>query len=77
MLKQGYDGDILVYGSPRLVWMLIEHDLVDAPRLQVYPVIVGAGERLFAETSATKRMRLVQARTVGDGVHILIHERAG
>ena len=34
---------------------LIEHDLVDALRLQVYPVIVGAGKRLFDKTSATKR----------------------
>jgi dihydrofolate reductase len=75
-LKRRYDGDILVYGSPQLVQTLIEHDLVDALYLQVYPVIVGAGKRLFAETSSTKRLRLVEARTVGDGVHILIYERA-
>ena len=43
--------------------------------LQVYPVIVGAGKRLFAETSATKRLRLSEAKTVGDGVHILIYEK--
>jgi len=39
-------------------------------------VIVGAGKRLFAETSNTKRLRLVEARTVGDGIHILIYQRA-
>lgn len=50
--------------------------LIDALHLQVYPVIVGAGRRLFAETSNTKRLRLVEARTVGDGIHILIYERA-
>ena len=38
--------------------------------------IVGAGKRLFTETSNTKRLRLAGARTVGDGVHILIYERA-
>lgn len=74
-LKQQYDGDILVYGSPQLAQTLIEHDLVDSLQLQIYPVIVGAGKRLFAETSSTKRLRLVGARTVGDGVHILIYER--
>ena len=55
---------------------LIEHDLVDALHLQVYPVIVGAGKRLFGDTSQTKRLRLAEARTVGDGVQILIYEKA-
>jgi dihydrofolate reductase len=75
-LKQQYDDDIVVHGSPQLAQTLIEHDLVDALHLQVYPVIVGAGKRLFGETSGTKRLRLTQAKTVGDGIHILIYERA-
>jgi len=74
-LKQRYDGDVVVHGSPQLAQTLIEHDLVDALHLQVYPVIVGAGKRLFAETSGTKRLRLAEAKTVGDGVHILIYEK--
>jgi len=74
-LKERYDGNIVVHGSPQLVQTLIEHDLVDALHLQVYPVIVGAGKRLFGETSATKGLRLTTAKTVGDGIHILIYER--
>jgi dihydrofolate reductase len=74
-IKQQYDRDIVVHGSPQLAQTLIEHDLVDALHLQVYPVIVGAGKRLFSETTATKRLRLTQAKTVGDGIHILIYER--
>ena len=74
-LKEMYEGDIVVHGSPQLAQTLIEHDLVDAIHLQVYPVIVGAGKRLFADTSATKRLRLAEAKTVGDGVHILIYEK--
>jgi len=74
-LKRRYDGDIVVHGSPQLVQTLIEHDLVDALHLQVYPVIVGAGKRLFGATSATKGLRLTTAKTVGDGIHILIYER--
>jgi dihydrofolate reductase len=57
-LKQRYARDIVVHGSPQLAQTLIEHDLVDALHLQVYPVIVGAGKRLFSETSQTKRLRL-------------------
>jgi dihydrofolate reductase len=75
-LKEKHDGDIVVHGSPQLAQTLIEHDLVDAIHLQVYPVIVGAGKRLFAETSVTKSLRLAEAKTVGDGVQILIYERA-
>jgi dihydrofolate reductase len=75
-LKQQYEGDIVVHGSAQLAQTLIEYDLVDALHLQVYPVIVGAGKRLFAATSSTKRLRLTQARTVGDGIQILIYEKA-
>jgi len=74
-LKQQFEGDIVVHGSPQLAQALIEHDLVDALHLQVYPVIVGAGKRLFSETSTTRRLRLAEARTVGD-VHLLRYERA-
>lgn len=75
-LKQQYERDIVVHGSPQLAQTLIEHNLVDALHLQVYPVIVGAGKRLFTETSDTKRLRLTEARTVGDGILILIYEKA-
>jgi dihydrofolate reductase len=74
-LKERYEGDIAVHGSPQLAQTLIENDLVDAFHLQVYPVVVGAGKRLFGETSATKRLRLTGTKTVGSGVHILIYER--
>jgi dihydrofolate reductase len=74
-LKQRYERDIVVHGSPQLAQTLIEHDLVDALHLLVYPVIVGAGKRLFDGTSETKRLRLVETRTFGDGVHLLVYER--
>jgi dihydrofolate reductase len=75
-LKQQYERDIVVHGSAQLAQTLFENDLVDALHLQVYPVIVGAGKRLFGKTSGTKSLRLTDARTVGDGVHILIYEKA-
>jgi dihydrofolate reductase len=74
VLKQELDGAILVYASFQLVHMLIEHDLVDELRLMVYPVVLGAGERLFGETSDKKPMRLLDARTVGDDLARLTYE---
>jgi dihydrofolate reductase len=53
---------------------LIEHDLVDELRLFVFPVVLGAGERLFGETSDKKAMRLVDNRIVGDGLAFLTYE---
>jgi dihydrofolate reductase len=73
-LKQELDGEIVVLGSPRLARTLIEHDLADELRLMIYPVVLGAGARLFGETSAKKPMRLVDTQTVGDGIAILTYE---
>jgi dihydrofolate reductase len=76
-LKQELDGDIVVYASTRLVHTLMEHDLVDELRLIIYPVVLGAGERLFGETSERKPVRLVHVQTVGDSLALLTYERAG
>jgi len=65
-LKQELDGEIVVAGSIRLVRMLMENDLVDELRLMIYPVVLGAGERLFGETSEQRPVRLVETRTVDD-----------
>jgi dihydrofolate reductase len=74
-LKQELNGEINVPGSFQLVRTLIEHDLVDELRLKVFPVVLGAGERLFGETSDKKPMRLVDTQTVGDGIAFLTYER--
>ena len=72
-LKRELAGDIVVYASYQLGRTLIEHDLVDELRLFVFPVVLGAGERLFGETSAKKPIRLVDSRTVGDGLTFLTY----
>jgi dihydrofolate reductase len=74
-LKQELDGEINVPASFQLARTLIEQDLVDELRLKIFPVLLGAGERLFGETSDKKPMRLVDTQTVGDGVAILTYER--
>jgi dihydrofolate reductase len=72
-LKQQLDGEIVVPGSYQLARTLIAHDLVDELRLVVFPVVLGAGERLFDESSEKKAMRLLDARTIGDGLAYLTY----
>jgi dihydrofolate reductase len=72
-LKQEIDGEILVAASFQLWHTLMEHDLVDELRLMIYPVVLGAGERLFGQTSDKKSMRLISTRTVDD-LALLIYE---
>jgi dihydrofolate reductase len=73
-LKQELDGEIIVPASHQLGRTLIEHDLVDEVRLVVFPVVLGAGERFFGETSEKKPMRLVDSKTIGDGLLQLTYE---
>jgi dihydrofolate reductase len=73
-LKQGLNGEIVVPASFQLLRTLMEHDLVDELRLKIFPVVLGAGERLFGETSDKKPMRLLDAQTVEGGIAYLTYE---
>jgi dihydrofolate reductase len=73
-LKQQLAGDIVVPASFQLVRMLIEHDLADELRLMIYPVVLGAGERLFGETSDKQPLRLLSTRTVGNDLAYLTYQ---
>jgi dihydrofolate reductase len=73
-LKRELDREIVVPASFQLVRTLMEHDLVDELRLKIFPVVLGAGERLFGETSDRKPMRLVDTQTVEGDVVFLTYE---
>jgi dihydrofolate reductase len=75
-LKQELTGEIVVPGSFQLLRALMEHDLVDELRLKVFPVVLGAGERLFGETARRKPMRLIHTQTLGGGIVYLTYQPA-
>ena len=74
-LKEEIDGEIVVPASVRIVRALMEHDLIDELRLRIFPVVLGAGDRLFGDTSSKKRMRLVDSRTLDGDTSYLIFTR--
>jgi dihydrofolate reductase len=75
-LKEEFDGELQVAGSHRLVQELIDSNLVDQINLMVFPVILGTGKKVFEERAERRNMRLKESKVVGDGVVVLIYERA-
>jgi dihydrofolate reductase len=75
-LKREIDGGIVVHGSAQLAQELLDRGLVDELRLMVFPVILGTGKRLFGATDGKRPLSLVEQRTVGDGVAILVYRPA-
>ena len=70
-------GDLLVEGSSQLVHALVQHDLIDEYRLMVFPVILGAGQRLFPDTmSEPARLTLTDSQTAGSGILMLTYQPA-
>ncbi len=71
--KERVDGDILVNGSAQLVKTLLENDLVDEYRLMVFPTVLGEGKRLFGDTTAAAKLKLVDSKPAGE-TFILIYQ---
>lgn len=76
ILKSQAEGDLLINGSISLAQTLLEHGLVDEVRLMVFPVVLGAGKRLFAETSEPLALHQVESTPAGDTL-IVIYRPAG
>jgi dihydrofolate reductase len=75
-LKQQPGKNINVAGSPTLVQSLLQHDLLDELQLQVHPVVVGRGTRLFQDGTDPKRLKLVDSKTTSTGVLLLTYQPA-
>ena len=75
-LKQQSGKNIGVHGSPTLVESLLQADLLDELRLEIYPVVAGSGARLFRDGQAIKHLQLVDSKITENGVAILTYKAA-
>ena len=75
-LKEQPGGNIGVHGSLTLVEGLLQADLLDEMRLEIYPVLAGKGARLFHDQPAPKRLRLADSLIASNGVAVLTYARA-
>ena len=76
-LKSQPGRELQVHGSGALVRTLHEHDLVDEYRLLVFPVVLGAGRRLFPDSGVATGLELVESRTTDSGVALHVYRAAG
>jgi dihydrofolate reductase len=75
-LKQQPGGDLHITGSATLVRSLLEQGLLDELRIQLSPVIVGSGKRLFRDGAASMGLQLVESKTLPCGVLALAYRPA-
>jgi dihydrofolate reductase len=76
-LKEQQGRELQVHGSGQLVRFLLDNDLVDRLNLLTFPVIVGAGRRLFPESGIATGLAVESARTTGSGVTIALYRPTG
>ena len=76
-LKDSEGADIQVWGSSKLIHLLLKHDLVDELRLKIYPLILGEGKKLFENDAMPAAFTLTESQVTSKGVIITSYKRAG
>lgn len=76
-IKQQPEPELHIWGSGSLLQTLMQHDLVDAFWLMIYPVTLGSGKRLFADGTTPARFRVTESTVTPNGVIVVTYERAG
>lgn len=76
-LKQSLGNELQIHGSGALVRSLMGHGLIDAYRLITFPIVLGRGQRLFADGAPSAALRLVDSQATARGVTMHTYEAAG
>jgi dihydrofolate reductase len=75
-LKNGDGGDIIIFGSPKLVQSLTDANLIDEYQILVHPVVVNKGEHLFDNLKMRKDFHLVDVKTFEDDAILVTYKPA-
>ncbi|AUI58586.1 dihydrofolate reductase family protein [Amycolatopsis sp. BJA-103] len=74
-LKETEGGPIIVHGSAELNRNLADAGLIDRYHLLLFPVLLGAGKKLFSDTDKDKQsLKLVESEAYGNGVQKLVYD---
>ena len=76
-LKKSKGSDIQVWGSSKLIQLLLKNDLVDELRLKIYPLILGKGKKLFDNGPIPAAFTLTESIVTSTGVINASYKRAG
>jgi len=76
-LKDSEGLDIQVWGSSKLIQLLLQHNLVDELRLKIYPLTLGLGKKLFGDNAIPAAFKLKQSLVTSTGVILANYKRAG
>ena len=76
-MKNSDGPDLHVWGSSKLVQLLLANDLLDELCLMTYPIILGQGKKLFSDGAAQRTFTLIENYVGKKGVIVARYERAG
>src|SRR5687767_1687055 len=76
-LKKSKGSDIQVWGSSKLIQLLLKNDLVDELRLKIHPLTLGKGKKLFDNGPIPAALTLIESTVTPSGVIIAYYTRAG
>jgi dihydrofolate reductase len=76
-LKNSKGSDIQVWGSGKLIQLLLKNNLVDELRLKIHPLTLGKGKKLFDKGAIPAAFTLIESTVTPGGVIIANYKRAG